>query len=360
MTTAFKMPIIPALERSAQAQAASRQASLTKPPGSLGRLEEVSIQLAGIQGAPLPSSTPRAVIVMAADHGVVEEGVSAYPGEVTRQMVRNFLRGGAAIDVLALQAGARVVVVNIGVRGTLPLAEGALTGSGTLLGLDRRVAPSTANMTKGPAMSRGQAEEAINVGLEVVEGEAARGSKLVATGDMGIGNTTAAAAITSVMTGRPPAVVTGRGTGVEGEAFARKVEAVARALAVNRPDPGDPLDVLSKVGGLEIAGLVGVMAGAAARRLPVVLDGYISGAAALLTCAFSPGVKPYLIASHRSAEPGHRAVLEHLRLEPLLDLGLRLGEGTGAVLAFHLIDAAILTLKGMATFAEAGVDGRRT
>jgi nicotinate-nucleotide--dimethylbenzimidazole phosphoribosyltransferase len=358
MTTTFKLPTIPTLDSSAQAQAAARQASLTKPPGSLGRLEEISIQLAGIQGAPLPSISPRAVIVMAADHGVAEEGVSAYPSEVTRQMVLNFLRGGAAIDVLALQAGARVVVVNIGVRGTLPLAEGVLTVSGALLGLDRRVAPSTANMTRGPAMSRGQAEEAVNVGLEAVAGEAARGSKLVATGDMGIGNSTAAAAITAAVTGRAPAAVTGRGTGVEGKALARKVEAVERALDVNRPDPGDPLDVLSKVGGLEIAGLVGVMIGAAARRLPVVLDGFISGAAALLTCALAPEVKPYLFASHRSAEPGHRVVLEHLQMEPLLDLGLRLGEGTGAVLAFHLLDAAVLTLRDMATFAEAGVDRR--
>ena len=210
-------------------------------------------------------------------------------------------------------------------------------------------------MARGPAMTRAQAEEAINVGLDVVRGEIAKGLDLVATGDMGIGNTTASAAITAVMTGLPAAQVTGRGTGVDDAGLARKIAVIERTLAVNRPNPNDPLDVLSKVGGLEIAGLVGVILGGAAGRVPVVIDGFISGAAALVAASLAPEVKPYLIAAHQSVEIGHRAILEHLGLRPLLDLGLRLGEGTGAALAFHLVEAAERVLNEMATFAEAGV-----
>lgn len=355
--SSLDLPSIPSIDEAAEAAARARQESLTKPPGSLGRLEELAIQLAGIRGTPLPSLSRRAVIVMAADHGVAAEGVSAYPAEVTRQMVLNFLRGGAAIDVLARQAGARVVVINIGVRGPLPLAESVAPSHPDCTGRDRRIAPGTASMTRGPAMSRTEAEAAISVGIETALEEADRGLDLVAAGEMGIGNTTAAAAITAALTGAEPARVTGRGTGVSGEALERKVRAVETALAVNRPDPDDPLGVLATVGGLEIAGLVGVMLGAASRRIPVVIDGYISGAAALVACTLSPGVKPFLVAGHRSAEPGHRVILEHLGLSPLLDMGMRLGEGTGAVLAFHILDAAVLTLRDMATFEEAGVDG---
>jgi len=360
--TSFELalPSIPPPDEATEAAARSRQQSLTKPPGSLGRLEDLAIRLAGMQGTPLPSFSRRAVIVMAADHGVTEEGVSAYPAEVTRQMVLNFLRGGAAIGVLARQAGARLVVVNIGVRGPLPLAESIAPSHPDCTGWDRRIGPGTANMTRGPAMSRSEAEAAIAVGIEMALAEAERGIDLVAAGEMGIGNTTAAAAITSALTGIAPARVTGRGTGVSGEALERKVRAVEMALSVNRPDPDDPLGVLAAVGGFEIAGLAGVMLGAASRRIPVIVDGYISGAAALAACALSPGLKPFLIAGHRSVEPGHRVVLERLGLEPILDLGLRLGEGTGAVLAFHILDAAVLTLRDMATFAEAGVDGRES
>ena len=355
---ALDLPAIPPLDEASEEAARARQRSLTKPPGSLGRLEELAIRLAGIRGTPLPSLSRRAVIVMAADHGVAAEGVSAYPAEVTRQMVLNFLRGGAAIDVLARQAGARLVVINIGVRGPLPLAESVAPSHPDCTGRDRRIAPGTASMTRGPAMSRTEAEAAVSVGIATALEEADRGLDLVAAGEMGIGNTTAAAAITAALTGAEPARVTGRGTGVSGEALERKVRAVETALAVNRPHPDDPLGVLATVGGLEIAGLVGVMLGAASRRIPVVIDGYISGAAALVACSLSPGLKAFLVAGHRSAEPGHRVILEHLGLSPLLDMGMRLGEGTGAVLAFHILDAAVLTLRDMATFEEAGVDGR--
>ena len=345
----LQLPSIPATDLAAAEAARSRQANLTKPPGSLGRLEELSIQLAAITGRPRPSVARKAVIVMAGDHGVTAEGVSAYPAEVTPQMVLNFLRGGAAINVLARLAGARVTVVDIGVAADLEPQPGLV---------QRKVAHGTQNMARGPAMTREQAEQAIAAGLEVVQAEIDRGLDLVATGDMGIGNTTASAAIAAVLTGQPPRQVTGRGTGVDDAGLAQKVAVIERALAVNQPDPSDALDVLSKVGGLEIGGLAGVILGAAARRVPVVIDGFISGAAALIAAGLAPEVKPYLIAAHQSVEIGHRLVLAHLGLRPLVDLDLRLGEGTGAALAFHLIEAAARTLDEMATFAEAGVSDK--
>jgi len=343
------LPTLPPLDLVTQSAARARQDTLTKPPGSLGRLEELSIQLAAITGQPRPSVARKAVIVMAGDHGVTAEGVSAYPAEVTPQMVLNFLRGGAAINVLARQAGARVVVVDIGVASDLAPQPGLEI---------RKVARGTQNMALGPTMTRAQAEEAMAVGMEILELEVARGLDLVATGDMGIGNTTASAAIVATFTGQPVARVTGRGTGVDDAGLTRKVAVIERALALNQPDPRDPLDVLSKVGGLEIAGLVGVILGAAARRLPVVIDGFISGAAALVAAELAPEVKPYLIAAHQSVEIGHRLLLEHLGLRPLLDLDLRLGEGTGAALAFHLVEAAARILNEMATFSDAGVSGK--
>ncbi len=343
------LPPIPPLDHQAESLAWQRQATLTKPPGSLGRLEELSIQLAAITGQPRPSLTRKAVIVMAGDHSVTAEGVSAYAAEVTSQMVLNFLRGGAAINVLARQAGARVVVVDVGVAFDFEPQPGLAS---------RKVARGTRNMDRGPAMTRAEAEQAIAVGLQVVEAEIASGLDLVATGDMGIGNTTPSAAITAVLSGFPVALVTGRGTGVDDAGLARKVSVIERAIALNRPDPRDPLDVLTKVGGLEIAGLVGVILGGAAQRLPVVIDGFISGAAALVAAGLAPQVKPYLIAAHQSVEIGHRIVLEHLGLRPLLDLGLRLGEGTGAALAFHLVEASTRILNEMATFNEAGVSDK--
>ncbi|MBI3362484.1 MAG: nicotinate-nucleotide--dimethylbenzimidazole phosphoribosyltransferase [Chloroflexi bacterium] len=341
---------IPPLDEAAMTAARARQDTLTKPPHSLGRLEELSIQLAGITGQPRPRVERKAVIAMAGDHGVTAEGVSAYPAEVTPQMVLNFVRGGAAINVLARQAGARVVVVDVGVAADLDPQPGLEL---------RKVARGTQNMALGPAMTYEQTVRAIEVGIEIVEAEIAKGLDLVATGDMGIGNTTPSAAIVAAITGRSVAQVTGRGTGVDDAGLVRKVAVIERALALNQPDPRDPFDVLMKVGGLEIAGLVGVILGAAAHRIPVVVDGFISGAAALVAAGLAPQAKPFLIAGHQSVEIGHRVMLEHLGLRPLLDLDLRLGEGTGAALAFHLIEAAARILDEMATFGEAGVSDRQ-
>lgn len=334
------------LDGAAAAAAREREDTLTKPPGSLGRLEELAIKVAGITGQPVPRVQHRVIVTMAGDHGVCAEGVSAYPAEVTPQMVYNFLRGGAAINVLARQAGARVVVVDMGVAAELAEHPG-------LLG--RKVARGTANMAHGPAMSREQAVQAIETGIAVVEGELAQGLDIVGTGDMGIGNTTPSSAIVAAITGATVAAVTGRGTGLDDDQLAHKVVVIERALAVNRPDPGDPLDVLMKVGGFEIGGLAGVILGAAAARKPVVIDGFISGAAALIATELCPRARDYLIPAHSSVEIGHRVIFERLELAPLLNLNLRLGEGTGAALAMMLVDAALHVLAEMATFAEAGV-----
>ena len=343
------LPLIPPLDWDAQASAQARHATLTKPPGSLGRLESLAFQLAAITGQSIPSVARKAIVVMAADHGVTAEGVSAYPAAVTAQMVHNFVRGGAAINVLARQAGARVVVVDVGVAADLWEQPGLLA---------RKVAWGTRNMARGPAMTRAQAEAAVRVGLALAEAEAANGLDLIATGDMGIGNTTASTAIVAAFTRLPVAQLTGRGTGVDDAGLARKIAVIEQALAVNQPDAHDPLDVLAKVGGLEIAGLVGVILGAAARRVPVVIDGFISGAAALVAAGLAPAVTPYLIPAHQSVEAGHAVVLERLGLRPLLCLDMRLGEGTGAALAFHLVEAAARLLAEMSTFAEAGVSGK--
>ncbi|HZU71038.1 MAG TPA: nicotinate-nucleotide--dimethylbenzimidazole phosphoribosyltransferase [Ktedonobacteraceae bacterium] len=333
------------LDTAAMEQARSRQQQLTKPAGSLGRLEDIAIQMAGISGQPLPDIKHKAVIVMAADHGVAREGVSAYPAEVTPQMVHNFLRGGAAINVLARAAGARVIVVDIGVAAEL--AHPDL--------ISRKVTPGTASFSLGPAMTEAQMLEAVQVGIDVFDEQLKQGVDLVATGDMGIGNTTASSAITSVLLQEPVARVTGRGTGINDEQLAHKIQVIEKAIARNAPDPGDPLDVLMKVGGLEIAGLVGVIIAAASRRVPVVIDGFISGAAALVACELNPQIGAYLFAGHVSVEQGHRLILAKLGLSPLLDLQLRLGEGTGAVLATSIIEAALRAHREMATFAEAGV-----
>ena len=333
------------LDHEAMEAARTRQQELTKPAGSLGRLEEVAIQLAGITGQPKPEMRRKVVIVMAGDHGVTAEGVSAYPAEVTPQMVYNFLRGGAAINALAKFAGARVVIVDIGVAADI--AHPDL--------ISRKVAYGTANMAKGAAMTREQMVEAISVGIDVFEAQCEQGIDLVATGDMGIGNTTASSAIAAALLNKPVSSVTGRGTGIDDEQLTHKIEVIEKALEQNRPDPRDPFDVLMKVGGFEIAGLVGVIIAAAARRVPVVIDGLISGAAALLAVEMQPPIRDYLFAGHRSVEQGHRLMLEHMQLEPLLDLNLRLGEGTGAVLATGIIEAALHAHNEMATFGEAGV-----
>ena len=336
---------VPPLDQGAMEQARQRQQQLTKPAGSMGRLEAVAIQMAGITHDTLPVIQHKAVIVMAADHGVTVEGVSAYPSAVTPQMVLNFLNGGAAINVLARQAGAEVVVVDIGVAEELQHPNL----------LSRKVAAGTANMAQGPAMTQEQAEQAITVGREVATTLIEQGVDLIVTGEMGIGNTTASSAITASLTGMTVDLVTGRGTGIDDAQLAHKVATIERAIALNKPDATKPLDVLAKVGGLEIAGLVGVILAAAERGVPVVLDGFISGAAALVAVKLVPTVRDYLFAGHVSVERGHHSILEQLKLTPILDLELRLGEGTGAVLATNIIDAALLVHREMATFAEAGV-----
>lgn len=334
------------LDKNALSLARARQDTLTKPAGSLGRLEELSIQIAGIQAKAKPQVNQKAVIVMVADHGVVAEGTSAYPQEVTAQMVLNFVRGGAAINVISRQMGARVSVVDIGIAGKTSSFMGIL---------HHKIAQGTQNMCLGPAMTLDQARQSIETGINVVQSEINKGLDIVGTGEMGIGNTTASSAICAVMTGKSVAEVTGRGTGLSDEQLQRKIGVIEKALKVNNPSADQPLEVLAKVGGFEIGGLAGVILGAASNRVPVIIDGFISGAAALIAAGLCPQVKDYLIAGHVSVEPGHKYLLDYLGLKPLLDLNMRLGEGTGAVLAMTLAEAACRTLSEMATFAEAGV-----
>ena len=329
--------------------AVARQAMLTKPPGSLGRLEELSVQIAGIQGTELPVVRGKRIIVAAGDHGVVARGVTAYPQEVTAQMVMNFLSGGAAINVLARLAGVDLVILDAGVA--TPLPEHADL---RVLGMGR----GTGDITAGPAMTLQQAEDCVEFGVGLALEAAESGADAIGTGDMGIGNTTASSAITAALTGRLPRETTGRGTGRTDAELEAKAAVVEEALAVNQPNGDDPLEVLSKVGGFEIGVLAGVVMGGAYTRRVVVIDGFISGAAALVAHRLCPQVRDFLVAGHLSAEAGHRVVLEALDLRPLLQLDMRLGEGTGAVLAMALVEAAAATLTEMATFAEAGVSDR--
>lgn len=338
-----KLKIEP-LDEKAMEEARKRQNELTKPKGSLGMLEELSIRIAGIKAQSRPKIKDKVIITMAADHGVVEEGVSLYPQEVTRQMVLNFLRGKAAINVLARHVGARVVVVDMGVIG-------GFSEKGVVC---KMIDFGTKNMSKGGAMTRKQAIDSIEAGIEVVEEEIKKGLDIVCTGDMGIGNTTAASAISAVIMNEDVENVTGRGTGIDDEMLSHKIEVIRRAIEVNQPFE-DAIDVLAKVGGFEIGGLTGVILGAAANRIPVVVDGFISTASALLAVKLKPEVKEYLIASHCSAEKGHRIALDFLKLKPILNLNMRLGEGTGAALALSIIEASVKVLDEMATFEEAGV-----
>jgi nicotinate-nucleotide--dimethylbenzimidazole phosphoribosyltransferase len=335
------------LDSSAMAAARDRLDRMTKPQGSLGALEEMSVRLAGLAGCcPPPMPEPAAVAIFAADHGVHAQGVTPWPQEVTAQMVANFLAGGAVVNAFAAQAGAEVVVVDVGVRAELDHAPGLLP---------RKIAPGTADFTAGPAMTIAQAEAAISVGAEVARDLVAAGNRCLLTGDMGIANTTASAALVCAFTGRDPAEVTGRGTGIDAETHARKVDVVRRGLAARRPDPADPVGVLAAFGGFEHAALAGFILGAAALRVPVILDGMIAGAAALAAAALAPAAVDYCVAGHRSAEPGHAATLDHLGLHPLIDLGLRLGEGTGALLALPIAASAVRALREVATFDSAGV-----
>lgn len=335
------------LDPSAVAAAREHQDRLTKPRGALGVLEDVGVQLAGLAGVdPPPLPEPAAVAVFAADHGVHAQGVTPWPQEVTAQMVGNFLAGGAVVNALAAQTGARVCVVDVGVATELPPHPDLRR---------RTVARGTADMTAAPAMTREQALAAVEVGLSVASELVEEGARCLLTGDMGIANTTASAALVAAMLRLDPAQVTGRGTGVDDGTLARKVDVVRRALARHDPDPADPLGVLAAVGGLEHAALVGFLLGASALRVPVVLDGVIAGSAALVAAALHPHALVAAVAGHRSAEPGHARALEALGLRPLIDLDLRLGEGSGALLALPLVQAAARVLRDVATFDSAGV-----
>ncbi len=337
------------LHQRAVNEARDRQERMTKPPGSLGVLEEVSVRLAGLAGeCPPPIPEPAAVAVFAGDHGVHAQGVTSWPQEVTSQMVHNFLDGGAVVNAFAEQVGTEVTVVDVGVVADLPSVAGLLP---------RKVARGTADFTKGPAMTRTQVAYALEAGIEVARDLVSAGNRCLITGDMGIANTTPSAALIAVFTGADPAEVTGRGTGLDDAAHEHKIEVVRRALAVNEVDPADPRGVLAAVGGLEHAALAGFILGASAAGVPVLLDGVIAGAAALAAAALEPGSMNACFAGHRSAEPGHSAALQHLGLRPLVDLELRLGEGSGALLALPLLQASVRALRDVATFDSAGVSG---
>jgi nicotinate-nucleotide--dimethylbenzimidazole phosphoribosyltransferase len=334
-------------DTAAMAAARERQDKMTKPRGSLGELEEVSVRLAGLAGAcPPPLPEPACVAVFAADHGVHAQGVSPWPQEVTAQMVANFLAGGAVINAFAAQAGAEVTVVDIGVAADLDPVPGLLP---------RKIGRGTADFTAGPAMTREAAVAAITAGAEVARDLVAAGNRCLVTGDMGIANTTASAALICSFTGADPARATGHGTGVDAATYAKKIDIVCRGLERHQPDPGDPVGVLAAFGGFEHAALAGFILGGAALRVPVILDGVIAGAAALAAAALAPDAVAACFAGHRSVEPGHTIALEHLGLRPLVDLGLRLGEGTGAVLALPLVQSAARALRDVATFDSAGV-----
>ncbi len=328
----------------------NRLDNLTKPQGSLGRLEELAKLIVGITGRENPELKNKIIFTLAGDHGVTEEGVSAYPKEVTTQMVYNFLSGGAGINVLARHVGARVVVADFGVAEDLKPHPKLVI---------KKINYGTKNMAKGPAMSRPEAIKAIEAGMEIFEDEAKLGIDIIGTGEMGIANTTAASAIAACFTKKPVEDVTGRGAGIDDKGLKNKIEVIKEALKVNKPDSGDAIDVLSKVGGFEIGGLTGIILSAAAKRIPVVIDGFISGAAALVAYHIEPKVKEYMIAGHCSVEIGHRIILEHIGLEPILDLNLRLGEGTGAALGINIVEAAVKILTEMATFKSAKVSEKK-
>jgi len=327
-------------------EAQKRLDNLTKPIGSLGRLEEIARQVVAITEKRNPTFSGKTIITMAGDHGVAAEGVSAYPQEVTPQMVYNFLSGGAAINVLAQHVGAKVVVVDMGVAAELAPHPDLIS---------RKVDFGTKNMAQGPAMSREQAIQSIEAGIEVAQSEIQNGMDILGTGDMGIANTTPSSAIVAAITGISVAKVTGRGTGIDDETLNHKAQVIQRALEVNNPNPGDPIDVLAKVGGYEIGGIAGSILGAAAARIPVVIDGFISTAGALIAAEICPTVKQYMFGAHNSVEIGHKVMLDFLSLNPIADWNLRLGEGTGAALVIGIIEAAVKILNEMASFEEAGV-----
>jgi nicotinate-nucleotide--dimethylbenzimidazole phosphoribosyltransferase len=332
-------------------QAQQRLDRLTKPPGSLGRLEELARRYVAITGQATPHIGRKTVVIFAADHGVVAEGVSAYPQAVTAQMVLNFLRGGAAINVLARQAGAEVRVVDIGIAAELPALPGLVV---------HKVRPGTANMARGPAMTRQEAQHCLEIGIAMARQCHDDGVSVVATGDMGIGNTTPSSALVALFTGAAVEQVTGYGTGIDNATRFQKVTVIERALQINTPRPDDPLGALAAIGGLEIGGIAGLILGCARYRLPVLIDGLIATAGALVAAALQPRVTDYMVAAHTSVEVGQQVAWRFLGQQPLLNLHMRLGEGTGAVLAMSLLEAAIRVYNEMATFDEAGVSDRST
>jgi nicotinate-nucleotide--dimethylbenzimidazole phosphoribosyltransferase len=332
-------------------RAEARLGQLTKPVRSLGRLEEIAARLCAIQQTVTPRAMPRRIVVFAADHGVAEEGVSAYPSAVTAQMVGNFLHGGAAINALARAAGAEVCIVDTGVAGMIDAS------ATTVAFVSRPVRGGTRNMTKGPAMSEDELRCALDIGLDVADDAARDGVAMIACGEMGIGNTTAASAMTAAFLDAPAGEVTGAGTGIDAETHARKIDVVRRALIANHPRR-DPLAILRTVGGFEIAAIAGAYVGAAAHRIAIVGDGFVATAAALVAASLCPPFLDYWFAGHRSPEPGHALQLLFLRQQPLLEFGMRLGEGTGAALAMHVLAAAAAVMNEMATFDSAGVAGR--
>ncbi|MBU1037684.1 MAG: nicotinate-nucleotide--dimethylbenzimidazole phosphoribosyltransferase [Candidatus Omnitrophica bacterium] len=334
------------IDNSLSGETQERLDNLTKPQGSLGRLEEFAKQIVEITRARNPELKHKIIFTMAGDHGVVENSVSAFPREVTPQMVYNFLNGGAGINVLARHVGARVVIVDMGVACDLKDNPALVV---------KKVNYGTKNMTKGPAMSKDEAIKSIENGIEAFNEALPGGIDIVGTGDMGIGNTTPSSAIVATIAGRNVEEVTGRGTGIDDKTLSGKIAAIKEALKVNKPNPKDGIDILSKVGGFEIGGLAGVMLAAAAHRIPIVIDGFISGAAALIAYTLEPKIKDYMIAAHCSVEQGHKVALSFLGLKPILDLNLRLGEGTGAALAMSIIEAGTRILNEMATFESAGV-----
>ncbi|QTF91583.1 nicotinate-nucleotide--dimethylbenzimidazole phosphoribosyltransferase [Halomonas sp. BM-2019] len=345
---------LPLLDSVAAERAVRRLDRLTKPPGSLGRLERLAVELAAIQGEALPRVAPPAMLVFAADHGVAVEGVSAFPQSVTAQMVANFATGGAAINVFARQHGARLEVIDVGVATPLPEA---LVGHPRLV--NERIRAGTANLLEGDAMGRDEGLAAMAAGVRGAERAAAAGCRSLIVGEMGIANTTASSALLAALTGKPVAGLVGPGTGIDAERLAHKQAVIERALAARRPDPADPLDALAKVGGLEIAAMAGALLGGARQRLPLIVDGFIATVAALVACRLRPGLRDFLIFGHRSREPGHDLALRALDARPLIDFELRLGEGTGAALAFPLLDSACRLLAEMATFDDAGIDAAR-
>lgn len=333
------------LDRDAMQSAKKRQDFLTKPKESLGILEDLSIRVAGIVSSDLPVIKHKVIVTMAADHGVTAEQISAYPKEVTYQMVYNFVRGGAGINVLARQVGARVIVVDMGVAADINESNV----------VNKKINYGTKNFAKGSAMSFEEAIKSIEAGIDVIECELRNGIDIAGIGDMGIGNTTSASAVVAAITGEPVRNVTGYGTGIDSAVFERKVSVIEKALSLNKPNPKDPIDVLAKVGGFEIGGMVGCFLACARYRIPVLIDGFISGAAALIAAKLAPLAKEYMIAAHCSVEAGHKVVLNKIGLKPLLNLNMRLGEGTGAALGMFIVEAATRILAEMATFKDAGV-----